>query len=86
MSDQARAFVLFWAPKVINLTLTKVNTLTLTYFRVCAECGDDAARAGARKAISAQRNMRHRHLGGMPREQGMLKGHLHRVIYHQVYL
>ena len=24
-------------------------------------------------------------MGGVPREQNMLKGHLHRVIYHQVY-
>ena len=24
-------------------------------------------------------------LGGVPREQKMLKGHLHRVIHHQVY-
>ena len=24
-------------------------------------------------------------LGGIPREQKMLKGHLHRVIYHRVY-
>ena len=27
----------------------------------------------------------HHALGGVPREQGMLKGHLARVIYHQVY-
>jgi len=26
-----------------------------------------------------------RALGGVPREQKMLKGHLHGVIYHQVY-
>ena len=25
------------------------------------------------------------HSGGVPREQKMLEGHLHRVIYHQVY-
>ena len=47
----------------------------------CVAVSSEKARAAVAKDGNKLRNS----LGGVPREQKMLKGHLPRVIYHRVY-